>query len=130
MLHITYDGDQCFTIHDRTHTIRVESPARPEDYGSAPAVIFSGAVGACIGYYVLAYFRKHDLDPTGLRMDVGHSSAEHPHRIGSIATRIILPPHIGEEHYPGILANAKRCLLHQTLLNPPELPIEIVPTKE
>jgi putative redox protein len=127
---VTFEGDSRFAIRDHEHVIPVESPAQPNDVGLEPVAIFSGAVGACVGYYVLAYCRKHDLDPTGLHMEVTVDMAEAPRRIGSIATRIIVPAHIAQEHFAGMMAYAKHCLLHQTLLHTPALPLAIVSAQE
>jgi putative redox protein len=125
-MQVTYDGDMRFVIRDRGHEIVVDSPEREGDAGLGPTEIFAGSVGACLGYYALAYCRKYGLDATGLRVEIEKDFALNPRRITRIAAKIVLPAHIGPEHFAGIEAYARHCILHHTLQQPPELPLVIV----
>jgi len=125
---IIYDGGMRFTIHERGHDIAVDMPlaAGGTDTGLLPTELLSGALGSCIGYYVLAYFRKNNLDPTGLRIEIAHEmTEERPRRVSRITTCVYLPTDVSEEHWPGIKSYADRCTIHNSLLQPMELPVEI-----
>jgi putative redox protein len=127
MMEVTFDGDLRFTIHHRGHLVPVDTStaAGGADSGLPPVELFVGSVGACLGYYALAYCRKHDLDAAGLRIVIEHTMAEHPKRITNIYSRILIPPHISEEHFPGIEALAGACILRNSLKGSIEMPVSV-----
>lgn len=122
---VTYDGRMQFTLHERDHAVTVDVPPAlgGNDAGMSPVDLFAGAFGACVGYYALVYCRKHHLDAAGLRVRVEYTLAEHPKRVDLIRARLRIPATIGAEHYHGIKALAKACIIHATLHTPPETQI-------
>jgi uncharacterized OsmC-like protein len=126
---IIYDGGMRFTIHHRGHQVAIDAPATTPggtDTGLLPTELFAATLGACIGYYALAYCRKHDLPTEGLRVETHFEQAEHPKRIARIVSTLIVPASIDPHHLPGIQAMAKACIIHNTLNHPVETPITVL----
>ena len=127
-MHITYDGGMRFSVRAGNHTIVIDQPVTGggEDAGPSPTDLLAASVGSCVGTFILYYLQKHDLDGTGMRVEVNYTYAERPRRMDRIETRVVLPPQIGDEHLPGITKFAQACTVHNTLHGAPDVPIEFV----
>jgi uncharacterized OsmC-like protein len=130
---IQFRQQKQFDVRVRDHVMTCDQP--PEDggldRGPAPAEWFNAGVGACIGFYVLSYLQARSLPTDGLEIGTTWETEKSPKRIGRIRTRVTLPPGVPEVNHPRILQAAQRCLIHNTLHQPPEVAIEVLdPTGE
>jgi uncharacterized OsmC-like protein len=127
-MEITYTGGMQFQVEAEGHTLLVDQPVDGggADSGPSPTALLAASVGTCVGTFILFYCRKHSLDATEMRISVEYSYANAPRRMDRIATRVTLPPQIGDEHLPGLEKFAHACTVHNTLLQTAELPLELV----
>ena len=64
--------------------------------------------------------KTRSLDSEGLEVTVTAEKAKHPARLGSFRIEVTAPG-ITPEHEQGILRAVKACLIHNTLLNAPQI---------
>ncbi len=118
-----------FSIEIRNH--RIDSDMHKEDGGEdggmSPAELLVGALGACIGMMVKTYCDRHELPSDGISIAAVPTLATAPNRIGNVAIDVTLPPGFPEDKKESVLTFAKHCPVHNTLLNPPELDMDIAP---
>jgi uncharacterized OsmC-like protein len=119
---VVHERGARFRADCRGHRIIIDQPLEDagSDAGMTPPELFAASLGGCIGYYVARYCQQAGIDDAGLRVDCDWSTAEQPHRIGSLRVHIILPG-LPEKRRKAVERAASLCMLHATLQHPPEL---------
>lgn len=96
------------------------------DQGMSPPQLFVASLGACIGVYVADYCDTAGLDYRGMKIHLDWAMREDPRRIGRIEFRIDLPfASLSATREKAILNVARRCLLHNTLVQQPEMNVQL-----
>jgi uncharacterized OsmC-like protein len=116
-----------FEIKARQHTIACDQPAENGgfDEGMTPPELLLASLGSCAGFYAAMYLRKHKLAEKGTRVKVTAEKLKDPARLGNFAIEVDIPLELDAKHREGIEAAVHHCLIHNTLLNPPSIGIEI-----
>jgi len=116
-----------FEIKARQHTIVADQP--PEgggfDEGMTPPEIFLASLGACAAYYAADYLLQKNLATEGTRVKVVADKVMNPPRIDNIRIEVELPQALEERHREGVDRAVHRCLIHNTLMNPPKVEIVV-----
>ena len=127
LITVTRKEDRAFSIrvrgHDVTSDMSVNDGGR--DQGASPVELLAGSLGACIAMMVQSYLDKHGYDGdagVSLTMEL----EDKPKRIGRLVVDVELPDGFPEEKIPAIKRLAQRCPIHETLVNPPGLDIDVV----
>lgn len=94
-------------------------------YPSSPELLMA-SLGSCLASVLIVYGRRHDYELTGLSVDLDWKLAENPHRIGEISIRVHLPEAIPPEQRAVFERVAHSCLIHNTLIHPPEIRTDLV----
>jgi putative redox protein len=122
-----------FEIKARQHTVLTDQP--PEngghDEGMTPPELFLSSLGSCAGFYAAQYLRKFKLATEGTRVRVTAEKKKDPARLDNFHIEIETPSPLSEQHRAGVENAVHHCLIHNTLLQPPSIIIEIaqpVPT--
>jgi len=120
-------GDLQFEIRARSHTIASDQPLENGGYdeGMTPPELFLGALGSCAAYYAADYLRKQELATEGTRVRITAEKAKNPARLANFRLEVELPGEVSEEHRAGVEDAIDHCLIKNTLLNPPQISIEI-----
>jgi ribosomal protein S12 methylthiotransferase accessory factor len=84
--------------------------------------LFAGALGACIGVYIVDFCRRHDVPVENLRIRVSWRVVKDPIRIGEMEAEILIP-NLDEKFRRPLLRVAESCLIHRTVQNPPRIRI-------
>ncbi len=116
-----------FEIEARGHKIACDQPEDNGgfDEGMTPPELLLASLGACAGFYAAQYLRKHKLAGAGTRVRVTADKAKNPARLENFTIEVEVPLDITEEHRAGLDLAVKHCLIHNTLLNPPKISLEI-----
>jgi putative redox protein len=116
-----------FEIKARGHAIASDQPKANGGFDEAmtPPEIFLGALGACAAYYAAEYLRQKGLATEGTRVKVTAEKAPNPVRVDNIRIEVELPLACEERDRAGVDRAVHRCLLHNTLMNPPLVEIAI-----
>ena len=120
-------GGVQFEIKARQHRIACDQP--PEnggfDEGMTPPELFLASLGSCAGFYAAQYLKKHQLAVEGTIVRVSAEKATNPPRMNDFRIHLEIPSGINEEHREGIEGAVRHCLIHNTLLNPPTITLEV-----
>jgi putative redox protein len=117
-----------FEIQARQHTIISDQP--PENFGHdegmTPPELLLASLGSCAAFYAAQYLRKHKLAAEGTRVRITADKVkDHVARIDNFRIEIDSPVELSEQHRAGVEAAVLHCLVHNTLLHPPGITIEI-----
>jgi putative redox protein len=116
-----------FEIKARQHTIVSDQPPenRGFDEGMTPPELFLASLGSCAAYYAAEYLRQKNLSTEGTRVRVTAEKASDPVRLDNIRIEVELPLACEERDVAGVDRAVHRCLIHNTLLQPPKMEIAI-----
>lgn len=116
-----------FEIRARQHTIACDQPEGSGgfDEGMTPPELMLASLGSCAGYYAAQYLRKKGLATEGTRVRVMAGKVSGPARLDNFKIEVTLPVSVGAEHRKGVEESIHHCLIHNTLLHPPQITIDI-----
>ena len=116
-----------FSIAARSHTLISDQP--PEnggtDAGMTPPELLLASLGSCAAFYAAEYLRTRHLAQSGVEVLVTAEKLKPPARLGNFHIRVTSPVPLTEEQRESLLRSVQHCLVHNTLLNPPEMHIEL-----
>ncbi len=124
---VRFEGGMRFDMEVRGHTCTLDlaESGGGSDAGPTPPEVFVGAVGACIGVYLVDYCDRAGLPTEGLALAMSFDTADKPKRIGRIQIDIKLPSGIPEDRLRALGKVADSCLVHQTLVHGPEVAVAL-----
>jgi uncharacterized OsmC-like protein len=128
---ITHLDKVKFAIHSRSHSIICDQPAENggEDSGMTPPELLLASLGSCAAFYAVQYLNTRNLAETGVEVTVTAEKLKQPARVGNFRVHVVCPVSLTEEQTEGLMRSVHHCLVHNTLLTPPEIAIELT-TKE
>ncbi len=121
-------GSVQFEITARQHKIVSDQPAENGgfDEGMTPPELLLASLASCAGFYAAQYLRKHAPDvKQGTRVRVTAEKAKNPARMENFVIEVDVPLDLTDEHKKGIETAVHHCLIHNTLLNPPKISLDI-----
>ena len=116
-----------FAIQSRSHSIVCDQPAENggEDSGMTPPELLLASLGSCAAFYAMQYLKARKLADTGVEVTVTADKLMHPARLGNFCVRVVCPVSLTEEQTGGLMRSVHHCLIHNTLLTPPEIKVEL-----
>ena len=128
---ITHLDKVKFAIHSRSHSIICDQPTENggEDSGMTPPELLLASLGSCAAFYAVQYLKTRNLAETGVEVTVTAEKLKQPTRVGNFRVHVVCPVSLTEEQTGGLMRSVHHCLVHNTLLTPPEIAIELT-TKE
>jgi uncharacterized OsmC-like protein len=120
-----------FAIQSRSHTILCDQPAENggEDSGMTPPELLLASLGSCAAFYAVQYLKTRNLAENGVEVSVTAEKLKSPARVGNFQIHVACPVSLTEEQTEGLMRSVHHCLIHNTLLTPPEIAIDLT-TKE
>lgn len=124
---ISYTGGVGFQVEARGHQFAIDlaQDKGGQDLGMNPPEVFMASLGACVGVYVARYCQTAKLDAEGMKIELDWQLSDDKTRITSIDISFMLPKADIGRRRQAILDVAHRCLLHNTILNAPEIRIAL-----
>lgn len=124
---IEHLGAVQFEIKAREHTISCDQPAENGGYdeGMTPPELLLASLGSCAGFYAAQYLRKYKLASAGTRVRIHADKAKDPARLDNFRIEVETPMELTEQHRAGVERAVHHCLIHNTLLHPPQIRIEV-----
>jgi putative redox protein len=115
-------GEVQFEASARGHRVVCDQPMDNSGYdeGMTPPEFLLVSLGTCAGFYVVQYLNAHSLTCPELEIKVAAEKAPQPARLGSFRIEV-LAPSLDPQHEAGVLRAVHKCLIHNTLLNPPRI---------
>lgn len=126
-IYVEHLGGVQFEIKARQHIIASDQP--PEnggfDEGMTPPELLLAALGSCAGFYAAQYLRKHKLAEEGTMVRVTADKAKDPARLDNFRIAVEVPCELTPLDLQGVEESVHHCLIHNTLLRPPSISIEV-----
>jgi uncharacterized OsmC-like protein len=116
-----------FAIHSGSHSIICDQPTENggDDAGMTPPELMLASLGSCAAFYAVQYLQTRNLAQTGLEVSVTADKIRQPARLGNFRIHVSCPVALTGEQTEGLMRSIKHCLIHNTLLAPPEINIEL-----
>jgi uncharacterized OsmC-like protein len=116
-----------FEVRARQHTIVCDQPEASGgfDEGMTPPELMLASLGSCTNYYAAQYLRKQGLASEGTHVRVTAGKTTGPARLDNFNIEVNLPVLVGAEHRTAVAEAVQRCLIHNTLLHPPKITIDV-----
>lgn len=127
LIRVEQAGSQEFRISVRTHQISADNVIDEggDDRGPRPTELLVGSLGACIGMAIARYCQTIDQDTDSISIYLTYDLKDRPRRIANIVADIELPADFPESRKSALKGIITSCPIHNTLLLPPEIDIEI-----
>lgn len=124
---IEHLGAVQFQITARGHKIACDQPEENGgfDEGMTPPELFLASLGACAGFYAAAYLKKKGLATEGTRVLVTAQKLLDPARLDNFKIDVQSPVVLSEEQRRGVEEAVHHCLIHNTLMSPPRIELQI-----
>jgi uncharacterized OsmC-like protein len=124
---ITHLDHVKFAIHSRSHTLVCDQPTENggEDSGMTPPELLLASLGSCAAFYAVQYLKTRNLAQCGVEVSVTAEKLKQPARLGNFRIHVVSPVSLTEEQTEGLMRSVHACLIHNTLLTPPEIKIEL-----
>jgi uncharacterized OsmC-like protein len=116
-----------FSIQSRSHTILCDQPAENggEDSGMTPPELLLASLGSCAAFYAVQYLKARKLAESGIEVSVTAEKLTQPTRIGNFRVHVACPVALTEDHTEGLMRSVHHCLIHNTMLAPSQINIEL-----
>ena len=124
---ITHVDHVKFAIQSRSHTIVCDQPAENggEDSGMTPPELLLASLGSCAAFYAVQYLKTRNLAQSGVEVSITAEKLKQPARLGNFRIHVVSPVSLTEEQTEGLMRSVHACLIHNTLLTPPEIKIDL-----
>jgi len=126
-IQVEHLGAVQFEIKARQHSIVSDQPTENGgfDEGMTPPELFLASLGSCAAFYAAQYLKKQKLATEGTIVRVTAEKAKDPARLDDFRIALEVPCELSSADREGVEEAVHHCLIHNTLLNPPKISIEI-----
>lgn len=116
-----------FEVQARSHTIVCDQPQNNggADAGMTPPELLLASLGSCAAFYAMQYLRTRKLAECGVEVKVTAEKLKQPGRLGNFKIQVVSPVELTEEQTEGLVRSVHHCTIHNTLLSPPTIEIEL-----
>ena len=116
-----------FSVKARSHSIVCDQPFENggEDAGMTPPELLLASLGTCAEFYAVQYLRTRKIDDHGVEVTVTAEKLLQPARLGNFRIHVTCPVELSAEQIEGLRRSVHHCLIHNTLLSPPSIEIEL-----
>jgi putative redox protein len=116
-----------FEVKARQHTVICDQPIESNgfDEGMTPPEFLLASLGSCAAYYAVDYLKRNDLPLEGCRVRVTADKVKAPFRLDNFQIRVEVSNELNAGQLKGVEDAVHRCLIHNTLLHPPTMNVEI-----
>jgi uncharacterized OsmC-like protein len=82
-------------------------------------------LGSCSYFYAAQYLKKYKLAGEGTRVRVTADKVNDPARMDNFRIELEIPSAVSDRHRNGVDAAIRHCLIHNTLLHPTRIALEV-----
>jgi uncharacterized OsmC-like protein len=90
-----------------------------------PPELLLASLGSCAAFYAVQYLKTRNLAQSGVEVSITAEKLKQPARLGNFRIHVVSPVSLTEEQTEGLMRSVHSCLIHNTLLTPPEIKIEL-----
>ena len=115
---ILLTSSESLRLEPSSGPLTIEAPTAELSYG--PFHMLGSSLAACTFSVLQSWATNRDLGVDDLRVEVGWSFVEQPHRVGSMNVKLEWPS-LAADMWPRALRVANLCGVHNTLTHPPKI---------
>jgi uncharacterized OsmC-like protein len=93
--------------------------------GMSPGALMASALGLCTGMCVAAYLDEEDIEHGGLEITISNKYDRDPLRVVQFVLDINLKAELEDEYINGLLEEANRCYVGNTIRGGPEIKVNL-----
>jgi ribosomal protein S12 methylthiotransferase accessory factor len=116
----TLPGGSRVDAQVRPFTIHTDQP--PDATAPSPFELFLASIGACVGFYVLAFCRKRGIATDNIRV-VQHHDMARTGLVERVRLTVELPPEFPDRYRDAVLRAADQCTVKKHLEHPPKIEV-------
>jgi putative redox protein len=122
-----YTGDMSFSTEMGKHRLVIDVPPGMggQDRGPTPPELFVASLGSCVAAYVATYCENHNVDTTGLAVDVSYAKVDDPTRLVDVVVTVRLPHAECGARLAAIQRVSEHCPVHETITSLSGITIEV-----
>lgn len=124
---IRFISGEMYEVAVRDHTITVDQPSESggDDTAATPTELFVASLATCVAFYAGRYLTRHGYSRDGLGVSVAFDMAADPARVAGIRLAVRVPEDVPAERWPALQAVASHCTVHNTLIHPSAVTIDL-----
>ncbi|UCF09511.1 MAG: OsmC family protein [Candidatus Bipolaricaulota bacterium] len=122
-MRIGFPGGMRVDVAFAEHTVCTDQPRSAGGDGSAPSPfdLFVASIGACVGYYVLAFCSRREIPVDGIDLALHTEAPPDGKGVARILVDIGLPESFPERYVDACVRAAEQCTVKRHLESPPEI---------
>lgn len=122
-MEIALPGGKRVDVSYKDFVMHTDQSAQAGGQGSAPEpfALFLASLGACAGYYVLAFCQNRQIPTQGIRLVQRTLPRPDGKGLGRVEIEVILPPEFPEKYVSAVVRAADACAVKKAILDPPEM---------
>lgn len=129
-MHVRFVTGEAYEVAVRDHRILVDQPIDTggRDEAPTPTELFIASVATCVAFYAGRYLSRHGYAREGLGVSAGFDMAtDRPARVTAIRLTLQVPADLPAERWAALRAVVSHCTVHNSLLDPPMVEIDLEP---
>ncbi len=126
---VRFVSGEAYEATVRGHRVLVDQPpdVGGQDTAPTPTELFVVSLATCIAFYAGRYLTRHGLSRDGLGVSAGYQMAtDRPARVSAVHLTIRVPADVPPDRWPALHAVASHCTVHNSLITPPSVAIDLV----
>ncbi|HET8683113.1 MAG TPA: OsmC family protein [Micromonosporaceae bacterium] len=127
-MEVRFRAGERYDVTVRGHGFSVDQPpdAGGADGAPTPTELFVASLATCVAFYAGRYLTRHGHSRDGLGVSVTYRMAsDRPARVSDIALTVRVPESLPPERWPALQAVATHCTVHNSIVMPPAVRIEL-----
>jgi putative redox protein len=127
-LDVVFRCGESYEVSVRGHRFAVDQPADAggDDSAPTPTELFVASLATCVAFYAGRYLTRHGHNRDGLGVIVTYRMADdRPARVTDIRLTVHVPQDLPEERWPALRAVVSHCTVHNSLITPPAVHIDL-----
>jgi uncharacterized OsmC-like protein len=118
---IILTGAESVRLEPATGQLTIEADSADMQY--SPFHMLGSSLATCTFSVLQSWATNRNMPVDDLRIDVGWSFTENPHRVGAMTVKLEWPS-LASDMWPRAIRVANLCGIHNTLTHPPSVVVE------
>lgn len=127
MMKVSFPGGMEVDAHIKGRTIHTDQPVKDGggDTGPAPFDLFLASIATCAGYCALRFCERRGVSPLELGVTLEPVRSPESKRISTLRIEVHLPASFPAKYHAALLRAIDQCAVKRTIVDPPELDVQI-----
>jgi putative redox protein len=125
---VVFRSGERYEVTLRGHRVTVDQPAAlgGDDGAPTPTELFVASLATCVAFYAGRYLTRHRHPRDGLGVSVAYRMADRPARVADVRLTVRVPKDLPAARWPALQAVVSHCTVHNSLVTPPAVRIELM----